>query len=313
MMIWKDKSVLVTGGNGFLGKYLVKLLKEKNPKAVFVPTQKEYDLTKLENCKQVVQGMDIVIHLAAKVGGIVFNRDHPGEIFHDNIMMATQLMEQARLANVKKFVALGTVCSYPKFAPMPFKEEDLWSGYPEETNAAYGLSKKMMIVQAQAYRQQYGFNAISLLPVNFYGPGASSDANISHVIPAIIKKVFDAKQNGQDSITLWGDGSATRDFLYVQDAARGILLATEKYDKPEPVNLATGKEISIKELAKLICRLCDFNGKIEWDTTKPNGQPRRFMDITKAKQEFGFEPQITLETGLKKMIESYRLENNLTV
>jgi len=313
MMIWKDKSVLVTGGNGFLGKYLVKLLKEENPKALFVPTQEECDLTKLENCKQVVKGMDIVIHLAAKVGGIVFNRDNPGDIFYDNIMMATQLMEQARLANVKKFVALGTVCSYPKFAPMPFKEEDLWNGYPEETNAAYGLSKKMMTVQAQAYRQQYGFNAISLLSVNFYGPGASSDASISHVIPAIIKKVFDAKQNGQDSITLWGDGSATRDFLYVEDAARGIILATEKYDKPEPVNLGTGKEISVKELANLICKLCDFNGKIERDTTKPNGQPRRFMDITKAKQEFGFEPQITLETGLKRMIESYRLENNLAV
>ncbi|MAG15628.1 GDP-fucose synthetase [Candidatus Woesearchaeota archaeon] len=310
-MFWDDKNVLVTGGHGFLGKQLIDLLKEKNPKKLFVPSHEELDLTKLENCKKAVEGMDIVIHLAGKVGGIGFNQGKPAEVFYDNLVMGVQLMEEARKANVKKFVALATVCSYPKITPAPFKEEDLWNGYPEETNAPYGLAKKMLIVQAQAYRQQYDYSAISLLPANLYGPRDNFDLNSSHAIPAIIRKVLEAKKKGENKITLWGDGSATRDFLYVKDAANGILLATEKYDKPDPVNIGTGREISIKELAELICKLCDFNGTIEWDTSKPNGQMKRHLNIEKAKAEFGFQPEVPLEEGLKNTIDWYRNQSGI--
>ena len=310
-MFWEDKRVLVTGGHGFLGKHLVKQLNELNPKELFAPSHDELDLTSLENCKTAVKDKDVVIHLAGKVGGIGFNQGKPAEVFYDNLVMGVQLMEEARKANVKKFVALATVCSYPKVTPSPFKEEELWNGYPEETNAPYGLAKKMLIVQAQAYRQQYGYNAISLLPANLYGPSDNFDLSSSHAIPAIIKKVFDAKKSGSNSITLWGDGSATRDFLYVEDAVRGILLATEKYDKPEPVNLGTGSDISIKALAELICKLCDFTGNIEWDTSKPNGQLKRHLNVERAKNEFGFNAETAFEEGLKKTIDWYKKENNI--
>ena len=259
-----------------------------------------------ENCRKAVKNNDIVIHLAGTVGGIGFNKEKPGELFYDNLIMGTQLIEEARKAEVKKFVAIGTVCCYPKFTPIPFKEQDLWNGYPEETNAPYGLAKKMLLVQSQAYRQQYGFNAIFLLPVNLYGPGDNFDPKSSHVIPALIKKVADAKKNNRDSIKIWGTGKATREFLYVEDAARGIVLATEKYNKKEPINLGSKMEISIKDLVKIICRLMDFNGKIEWDKTKPDGQPRRYLDTSKAKKEFNFIAKTNFEEGLRKKIKWYK-------
>jgi GDP-L-fucose synthase len=263
------------------------------------------DLRRWEICQMAVEGQDIAIHLAAVVGGIGINREKPGQFFYDNLIMGTQLMEAARLAGVQKFVAIGTICAYPKFTPVPFKEEDLWTGYPEETNAPYGLAKKMQLVQAQAYRQQYGFNAIYLLPVNLYGPGDKFDPHSSHVIPALIKKCVDATENGDDRIVVWGDGSPTREFLYVEDCAEGIVLATERYDGPEPVNLGSGTEISIKDLVHLIAELTGFEGEIVWDTSKPNGQPRRCLDVSRAERHFGFRAKTDFREGLKRTIAWY--------
>ena len=306
---WQDKNVLVTGGAGFLGSHLVGKLKKQNCKSIFTPTIEEYDLVSIEAVKRLYKKSkpNIVIHLAAKVGGIGANRANPGKFFYDNLMMGTQLMEEARLTGVKKFVTLGTICSYPKFAPIPFKEENLWDGYPEETNAPYGLAKKMLLVQGQAYRQQYGFNAIFPMAVNLYGPGDNFDPETSHVIPAIIKKCFDAVKNKKNEIVLWGTGKPTREFLYAEDCAGAILLAAEKYNKPDPVNIGAGFEISIKDLAKLIAELTSFKGKITWDTTKPDGQPRRMLDTQKAKQEFGFSAKTPLREGLINTIEWRKL------
>ena len=309
MINLSNKKVLVTGAHGFLGKHLVKNLLEKRKvprENLFLPTFEELDLRKWENCQEAVKGQDIVIHLAAKVGGIGLNREIPSEMFYDNAIMGIQLMEAGRQAKVEKFVTLGTICCYPKFTPVPFKEEDLWNGYPEETNAPYGLAKKMLLIQSQAYRQQYGFNAIFLMPVNLYGPGDNFDPRSSHVIPAIIKKVADAKKEGKNYVEIWGTGMATREFLYVEDATEGILLATEKYDKPEPVNLGSGMEISIKDSTELICKLMDFKSEIRWDTTKPDGQPRRMLDTTRAEKEFGFRAKTDFKEGLKKTIEWYQ-------
>jgi GDP-L-fucose synthase len=303
----KNKKILITGGAGFLGSFVVKkLLKLGVPKEnIVIPRSKDSDLRKWGNCLEATKNQNVVVHLAAKVGGIGFNREKPGEMFYDNIMMGAQLMEAARQTGVEKFVAVGTVCAYPKFTPVPFKEDKLWDGYPEETNAPYGLAKKMLLVQAQAYRQQYGFNTIYLLPVNLYGPGDNFDPKFSHVIPALIRKVAGAKKEGKNFIEVWGTGKATREFLYVEDAAEGIILATKKYDKPEPVNIGSGKEISIKNLIKLICRFMNFKGEIRWDTTKPDGQPRRRLDVNRAKKEFGFLAKTDFETGLKKTIKWY--------
>jgi GDP-L-fucose synthase len=307
MINLNKKKILITGAHGFLGKHLVEqLLKDGiSKKNLYLPTHKELDLRKWNNCQGVVKGQNIVIHLAAKVGGIGFNQEAPGELFYDNIIMGTQLMESARKEGVEKFVALGTICCYPKFTPVPFKEEKIWDGYPEETNAPYGLAKKMLLVQSQAYRSQYGFNSIFLMPVNMYGPGDNFDSKSSHVIPAIIKKCLDAKKNNENEITIWGTGKATREFLYVEDAAKGIILATKKYDKADPVNLGSGKEISIKNLVILITELTGFNGKIVWDKTKPDGQPRRCLDVKKAEKEFGFRAKTNFKEGLKKTIEWY--------
>ena len=306
-----EKKILITGAHGFLGKHLVRNLldKRKIPKEnLFLPTVEELDLKRWENCQKAVKGQEIVIHLAAKVGGIGANREKPGEFFYDNAIMGIQLIEAARQAGVKKFVAIGTICAYPKFTSVPFKEENLWSGYPEETNAPYGLAKKMLLVQAQAYRQQYGFNAIYLLPVNMYGPGDNFDPKSSHVIAAIIRKVYEAKKEGKDYIEVWGTGKATREFLYVEDGAEGIILATEKYNKSEPVNIGSGMEISIKDLVQLICQLMDFKGEIRWDTSKPDGQPRRKLDISRAKKEFGFIAKIDFKIGLQKTIKWWQKE-----
>ncbi len=305
---WQDKRVLVTGGAGFLGTHLVAELKRRGAKDIFIPRSKDFDLRSPQNCRKVVKGRDIVIHLAARVGGIGYNQLHAGEMFYDNILMGTHLMEEARKAKVAKFVAIGTVCCYPKFTPVPFKEDDLWNGYPEETNAPYGLAKKMLLVQGQAYRQQYGFNAIFLLPVNLYGPGDKFDPNVSHVIPALMKKVFDAKEKGDKEVVVWGTGRATREFLYVEDAARVIADAAEKYNKPEPVNIGAGFEISIKDLVGLICKLAGFKGKIIWDKTKPDGQPRRCLDTSRAKREFGFTAKTPFPQGLARTITWYLRE-----
>ena len=305
-----NKRIVVTGGAGFLGNNVVKKLEERGCKGIFVPRSKDYNLVEMESVKRLYRDAkpDIVIHLAARVGGIGANMNNPGSFFYENLMMGVQLIEQGRLSGIDKFVAIGTICAYPKFTPVPFKEENLWNGYPEETNAPYGLAKKMLMVQAQAYRQQYGFNAIYLLPVNLYGPGDNFDPEFSHVIPALIKKVFDAKDKGEKKIVAWGSGKPTREFIYVEDAAEGIVLATEKYNKSEPVNLGAGFEISIKDLAELICELSGFNGKIEWDTSKPDGQPRRRLDTSKAKMEFGFEAKTNFSEGLRRTIEWYRKE-----
>jgi len=304
----KDKRILVTGAHGFLGKHLVEnLTKKRNvpPQNLILPKKEDLDLRVWENCQKAVQNVDLVIHCAAHVGGIQANKEKPGEIFYDNAIMGIQLLEAARQNGVEKYVSIGTVCSYPKFTPVPFKEEDLWKGYPEETNAPYGLAKLMYLVQAQAYRAQYGFNAIHLLPVNMYGPGDNFDPKTSHVIPALIKKVYEAKESGQSEVVVWGTGSATREFLYVEDCAEGILLAAEKYSKPDPVNLGSGMEISIKSLIELIAKLMGFDGKLIWDTTKPDGQPRRCLDTSRAENEFGFKAKTSFEEGLKNTINWY--------
>ncbi|MBI3027864.1 GDP-L-fucose synthase [Candidatus Woesearchaeota archaeon] len=304
----RNKKILLTGGKGFVGKFVHKKLMEHGASEanIIVPSSKADDLREKEACRRVVKDKDIVIHLAAKVGGIGLNQEIPGELFYNNIIMGVQLMEEARKANVEKFVAIGTVCAYPKIIDIPFKEEDLWNGYPEETNAAYGLAKKMFLVQSQAYRKQYGFNSIFLLPANMYGPFDNLDLRTSHVIPAIIRKVFDAKNNGKD-LVVWGTGNPTREFLYVEDAAEGIVLAAIRYDKSDPVNLGTGREISIKNLVQLIARLADFKGSIIWDNTKPDGQPRRCLNVDKARKEFDFQASTSLEEGLKKTIEWYKI------
>jgi len=308
MINLSQKKILVTGADGFVGRHLVKniLEKRKVPKEnLFLPTIDDLDLRKWENCQKAVAGQEIVIHLAAKVGGIGFNLEKPGELFYDNLVMGANLMEAARQAKIEKFVSVITVCAYPKFTPVPFKEDDLWLGYPEETNASYGLAKKMLLVQGQTYRSQYGFNAISLFPVNMYGPGDTFDPSRSHVIAALIKKIYDAKKENKPYIEAWGTGRVSREFLYVEGGAEGILLAAEKYDRPEPVNIGSGKEITIKELAKVIAELMGFEGEIRWDGTKPDGQPRRMLDISKAQKEFGFEAKTDFIEGLKKTIEWY--------
>jgi len=310
---WSDKRVLVTGGAGFLGSHVVRRLEAKGCRKVFVPRSAQYDLRRLSAVKELLahNQPNVVFHLAAVVGGIGANRERPGEFFYDNLVMGVHLMEEARLAGVEKFVGVGTVCAYPKFTPVPFREASLWNGYPEETNAPYGLAKKMLLVQGQAYRDQYGFNAIYLLPTNLYGPGDNFDPRSSHVIPALIKKCFDGIKSGADEIVVWGDGTPTREFLYVEDAAEGLLLAGEHYDKGEPVNLGSGFEISIKDLATLIARYTGFAGRIVWDTTKPNGQPRRALDTTRAEREFGFRAWTDFHEGLQKTIAWYRQERRL--
>ena len=312
MGFWKNKRVLLTGGAGFLGSHLVERLEESGCQRMFVSRSKDYNLVEMEAVKRVYQDSrpDVVIHLAARVGGIGANRANPGRFFYDNLMMGVQMMEQGRQFGIEKFVALGTVCAYPKFTPVPFQEEDLWNGYPEETNAPYGLAKKMLLVQSQAYRQQYGFNSIFLLLVNLYGPRDNFDPQSSHVIPALIKKCFDAVGNKEDEIMVWGDGTPTREFLYVEDAAEAILLASERYNKSEPVNIGAGFEISIKDLVRLIARLSGFQGRIIWDKTRPNGQPRRRLNIAKAEKEFGFKARTSFQEGLKKTIEWYRQVKN---
>ena len=303
-----NKKILVTGGHGFLGHFLLQELKKAGATNLVTPSIEEADLTQLEDVKRIVKGVEIVIHLAAKVGGIGYNREKPGELFYDNIMMSIPLLEDARKAGVKKFVALGTICAYPKFTTVPFKEDDIWNGYPEETNAPYGLAKKMLLVQAQAYRTQYGFNAVTLFPVNLYGPRDNFDQKSSHVIPALIKKVFQAREAHAPTVEVWGTGKASREFLYVEDAALGIVLATQKYDKSDPVNLGSGIEITIKDLIETITRLMQYRGKLVWDRSKPDGQPRRMLDTTRATKEFGFKAKVTFEEGLKKTIEWYEHE-----
>ena len=308
-MSWlATKRILVTGGAGFLGRYMVKKLEERGCKEIFVPRSKDYNLIDNEAVKRLYQDSkpDIVIHLAAKVGGIGATNEKPAEFFYNNLIMGIQMMEQGRLSNIEKFVAIGTVCAYPKNIPIPSREEDLWNGYPEETNASYGLAKKMTLVQAQAYRQQYGFNAIYLLPVNLYGPGDNFDPKTSHAIPALIKKCLDTIKEDKEEIVVWGTGKPTREYLYVEDAAEGILLATEKYDKSDPVNLGSGFEISIKDLVELIANLTGFKGRIMWDTSKPDGQPMRLFDSSRAERGFGFKATTSFEEGLRKTIEWYK-------
>ncbi len=313
MGFWSNKCILVTGGAGFLGSFVVEKLRERGCKNVFVPRSKDYNLVEMEAVKRVYQDAkpDIVIHLAAKVGGIGANRANPGKFFYDNLMMGVQMMEIGRQVELEKFVAVGTICAYPKFTPVPFKEDNLWNGYPEETNAPYGLAKKMLLVQAQAYRQQYGFNTIYLLPVNLYGPGDNFDLDSSHVIPALIKKCVDVMHQPRSShlkpqsINVWGTGKATREFLYVEDCAEAILLAAERYNKSDPVNIGAGFEISIKELVELITKLVGFKGDIIWNASQPDGQPRRMLDTSRAEREFEFRAKTNLQEGLKKTIDWY--------
>ena len=304
---WQVKRVVVTGGAGFLGSNVVKKLRERGCEYIFIPRSKDYDLREKEAIVQMYEDSHptIVIHLAAVVGGIGANQKYPGKFFYDNAIMGIQLIEQARQLGIDKFVCVGTICAYPKYTPVPFKENDLWNGYPEETNAPYGLAKKILLVQLQAYRQQYGFNGIYLLPVNLYGPRDNFDPEYSHVIPAIIKKFVDAKRRGDDEVVAWGTGEPTREFLYVEDAAEGIVLATERYSKSAPVNLGAGEEIKIKDLVYLIKDLVGFEGEVEWDTTKPDGQPRRCLDTNKAQDLFGFHAEMPLEEGLRKTITWY--------
>lgn len=305
---WHDKRVCVTGGSGFLGSFVVDELKKRGAQEVFVPLSEDYDLVQLDAIKQMLSDAqpDVIIHLAAKVGGIGANRLYPAEFFYENLMMSVPLMHESWKAGVDKFVAIGTVCAYPKFTPVPFQEENLWMGYPEETNAPYGLAKKMLLVQSQAYREQYGFNSIFLLPVNLYGPRDNFDPASSHVIPALIRKALEAKEAGDHRIVAWGDGSPTREFLYVEDAAKGILLATERYNESQPVNLGSAYEISIKDLMEKIVELTGFKGEIQWDTSKPNGQPRRKLDVSRAKEVFGFQSETTFAEGLKRTIDWYK-------
>jgi GDP-L-fucose synthase len=304
---WKDKRVCVTGGAGFLGSFVIEQLRQRGAKDIYVPTVEEYDLVKLADIQRMydIARPDLVIHLAALAGGIGANRARPADFFYVNLMMGVQLMHEAWKRGVGKFVAIGTICAYPKFTPLPFREENLWGGYPEETNAPYGLAKKMLLVQAQAYREQYDFNAIYLLPVNLYGPRDNFNLETSHVIPAQIRKCIEAREQGAAQVSLWGDGSPTREFLYVEDAARGILLAAERYNGSEPANLGSGFEISIKKLAETIAKLTGFDGKIVWDTSKPNGQPRRALDVSRAEEFFGFRAQMPFEEGLQRTIDWY--------
>ena len=300
------KKILVTGGSGFLGSRIVKLLKENGVEKIVVPRSDSCDLRISENCTRITKDIDIVFHAAGNVGGIGYNKDHPASVFFDNIMMDTLMMEESRKNGVEKFIAIGTVCSYPKFAAVPFSEEQIWEGYPEETNASYGLSKKMMMVQSDAYRQQYNFKSMVLVQTNLYGPKDNFDPNTSHVIPALIKKIYDAKVSGKSEIELWGDGSPSRDFLYVDDASRAAILAAEKYEKSEPINIGSGKEITIKQLAELVRKLMNAeNISIKWNIEKPGGQPRRCLDIEKAKKEMGFMPIVSMEEGLKRTIDWY--------
>jgi len=307
MFLLKNKKILLTGGNGFLGKFVYKKLLERGADKdnIFIPSSRDFDLRKIEDCFKVIKEIDAVIHLAGVVGGIGFNKEHPGKSFYDNAAMALNILEASRREAIEKFVGIGSVCEYPKFTPIPFKEENLWDGYPEETNAPYGLAKKFMLVQSQAYRAEYGIKAIHLLMLNLYGPGDNFDSETSHVIPALIKKVATAKKENKNYIEVWGTGMATREFLYVEDAAEGIVLATEKYDKPQPINLGSGTEISIKNLVEMICNLMDFKGEIRWDKTKPDGQPRRSLDISVAKRELGFVGKTNFEQGLKNTINWY--------
>ncbi len=305
---WKNKRVCVTGGAGFLGSHLIENLKSRGATDIFIPTIEEYNLVEVADIQRMLNDgkPDLIIHLAAHVGGIGANREHPAEFFYDNLMMGVQLIHEAWKRNVEKFVAIGTVCAYPKFTPVPFKEDDIWNGYPEETNAPYGLAKKMLLTQSQAYRQQYGYNSIFLIPVNLYGPRDNFRPESSHVIPALIKKCVEAVAKGEKEVVIWGDGSPTREFIYVEDAAEGIVLAAEKYNDSEPVNIGSGYEISIRDLSELIARLTGFEGKLVWDTTKPNGQPRRGLDVSRAKESFGFEAKMSFEEGLRKTIDWYK-------
>lgn len=311
---WQNKRVIVTGGGGFLGSFVLEELGKRGAKDVIVPRKRDYDLTERAAIdrlydtalKDADPGNVLVIHLAANVGGIGANREHPAEFFYDNLMMGVELMHQAWKRRVGKFVATGTVCAYPKFTPVPFKEDDLWIGYPEETNAPYGLAKKMMLVQAQSYRQQYGFNSIFLLPVNLYGPRDNFNLQTSHVIPALIRKAVEATERGDKELQVWGDGSPTREFLYVEDAADGIVTAAEKYDGDQPVNLGSGYEISIKDLSEMIIKMTGFPGKLAWQTDKPNGQPRRGLDVTRARELFNWSAQVSFEEGMRRTIEWFK-------
>jgi GDP-L-fucose synthase len=302
-----EERITITGGKGFLGRHLIRKLKEMGYRNLSIADLPEYNLVRVEDVRRMYEETqpNIVIHLAAKVGGIGFNQENPGSLFYDNIMMGVQLLHEGCLQKIAKFVALGTICAYPKFTPVPFEENDLWNGYPEETNAPYGLAKKMMLVQSQAYRQQYGFNSIFLLPVNLYGTGDNFDPRSSHVIPALIKKCVDARRNNEEEIVVWGTGQATREFIYVEDAAEGIILAMERYNKSDPVNIGAGFEISIESLVKLVVELTGFKGRIIWDATKPDGQPRRMLNTTRALREFGFKAKTTFQDGLKKTIDWY--------
>ena len=299
----EGKHILVTGGNGFLGKQVVKFLEKINDVKIVIPTSKEFDLRNIENCKQVVKDIDVVFHLAAHVGGIGLNREKPAELFYDNLMMGTQLLHEAKISGVKKFIALGTICSYPKFSNVPFLENDIWNGYPEETNAPYGLAKKMLLVQSKAYRQQYGFSSIVVIPTNLYGPEDNFDPSSSHVIPALIRKIFLAKKNNSDEIEVWGDGTPTREFLFVEDAANGIINAAKFYDNEEPLNLGSSQEISIKHIVEQISEILDYEGSIKWNKEKPNGQPRRCVSYERAKEIINFEPKMNFNQGLKLTIE----------
>ena len=305
--------IVVTGGAGFLGQHVVRALRQRGARDVIVPRSAQYDLTQEAAVERLCRSTapDVVIHLAAVVGGIGANRDNPGRFCYDNLVMGALLMEHARRAGVRKFVVVGTVCSYPKFAPVPFREDDLWNGYPEETNAPYGLAKKMLLVQAQAYRQQYGFNATYLLPVNLYGPGDHDDLENSHVIPALIRKCVEAQETGAPEIVCWGDGSPTREFLYVEDCAEAIVLATERYDQPEPVNVGAGFEVSIKEVVDLVVELTGYRGRVVWDTSKPNGQPRRKLDVSRAERAFGFKARTDFREGLARTVSAYREQRRL--
>jgi GDP-L-fucose synthase len=312
---WHGKRVVVTGGAGFLGSFVISKLKERGATDIYIPTIEEYDLTDRDYINRLYDltlsdGLDpsrmVLVHLAAHVGGIGANREHPAEFFYDNLMMGVELMHQAWKRGAGKFVAIGTVCAYPKYTPVPFKEDDLWLGYPEETNAPYGLAKKMLLVQAQAYRQQYGFNAIYLLPVNLYGPRDNFNPASSHVIPALVRKAVEAQERGEKEMVVWGDGSPTREFLFVEDAADGIVTAAEKYNGAEPVNLGSGREISIKDLAEMICRMVGFQGRLVWDTSKPNGQPRRGLDVSRAQEYFGWSAQVPFEEGMRRTIEWFK-------